>query len=81
MTVHVQLFSHLRDAAGASELDLELPDGAAVSDLLTALYERTPPLRAWDSSILVGSGVEFVDREHALQHGEELAIMPPVQGG
>jgi molybdopterin converting factor small subunit len=81
MTVHVQLFSHLRDAGGVSELDCDVSEMATVADLLTQLYARTPALRAWDSSILVGAGVEFVSRDHVLKPGEEIAIMPPVQGG
>ncbi|MBA3882008.1 MAG: MoaD/ThiS family protein [Chthoniobacterales bacterium] len=81
MTVHVQLFSHLRDAAGISELDLELPAGGTVSELLTQLYARVPAVRAWHSSIIIGAGVEFVGRDHVLRAGEQIAIMPPVQGG
>ncbi|CAN5486647.1 hypothetical protein BH18VER1_BH18VER1_09670 [soil metagenome] len=81
MTVRVQLFSHLRDAAGVSELQMSLPDSATVGDLAARLYERTPALRAWDSSILFGAGVEFVGRDHVLRDGAEIAIMPPVQGG
>lgn len=81
VTVHVQLFSHLRDAAAVSELDLELPDSSTVADLLDKLYARTPALRSWDSSILIGAGVEFVDRDHVVHPGEQIAIMPPVQGG
>lgn len=81
MKVRVQLFSHLRDAAGDSESNLDLPEGSTVADLLAQLYERTPALRAWDSSILVGAGVEFVERDYVLRRGEEIAIMPPVQGG
>ncbi len=81
VTVHVQLFSHLRDAAGISELDLELPDSSTVADLLDKLYARTPALRSWDSSILIGAGVEFVGRDYLLRPGEQIAIMPPVQGG
>lgn len=81
MTVRAQLFSHLRDAAGVSELRVDLPEGANVAQLLAQLYERTPALRAWDNSILVGAGVEFVERDYALRPNEEIAIMPPVQGG
>ena len=81
VTVHVQLFSHLRDAAGVSELDLELPDSSTVADLLDKLYARTPALRSWDGSILIGAGVEFVGRDYLLRPGEQIAIMPPVQGG
>ena len=36
---------------------------------------------AHDKSILVGAGLEFVDRNYKLNPGEEIAIMPPVQGG
>ncbi len=81
VTVHVQLFSHLRDAAGVSELDLELPDSSTVADLLHQLYARTPALRSWDGSILIGAGVEFVGRDYLLRPDEQVAIMPPVQGG
>ena len=34
-----------------------------------------------DKAILIGAGVEFVDRGHRLKPGEEISIMPPVQGG
>lgn len=81
MTVRVQLFSHLRDAAGVSELQIEVAEGATVGDLLKALYALKPRLREWDSSVLVGSGVEFVPRAHLLRSEDEIAIMPPVQGG
>jgi molybdopterin converting factor small subunit len=81
MKVHVQFFSHLKDAARASELHLEIPDGARIADLLEELYLRAPALRAWDNSILIGAGVEFVGRDYVLQPNEEIAIMPPVQGG
>ncbi len=81
MKVRVQFFSHLKDAAGAAEMECELSEGATVAQLLETLYARSPKLRAWDSSILVGAGVEFVERDHLLKAGEEIAIMPPVQGG
>jgi sulfur-carrier protein len=81
MKLRVQFFSHLRDIAGAPELEVELAADAKVSDLLQQLYARSPGLRAWDPSILVGAGIEFVDRNYLLHEGEEIAIMPPVQGG
>ena len=77
----VLFFSQLRDIAGAPELDIKMENGARVSDLLEELYARTPALRAWDNRILIGAGVEFVERDHVLQPNEEIAIMPPVQGG
>ena len=81
MKVRAQFFAQLRDVTRVSEKTVELPDGATVADLLAKLYEQTPELRQWEKNILVGSGVEFVDRQHVLQSDEEIAIMPPVQGG
>jgi len=81
MNIRVQFYSHLRDLAGGSELSIDLPDKATVSDLLTKIYEKVPTLRSRDKSILIGSGVEFVDRNYELKPGEEISIMPPVQGG
>jgi molybdopterin synthase catalytic subunit len=81
MNVRVQFFSHLRDVTGVSEAEAHVPEGASVENLLTALYGQHPKLREWDGSILVGAGVEFVERDHLLKAGDEIAIMPPVQGG
>jgi MoaD family protein len=81
MTARVQFFSQLRDLAGASELDVDLAEGATVADLLEELYQRTPALRAHDKTTLVGAGVEFVDRNYVIKQGDEISIMPPVQGG
>ena len=81
MKVRVQFFSRLKDIVGASALDHEVAEGAKIATLLEELYTRHPNLRAWDKSILVGAGVEFVDRSYVIKDGDEIAIMPPVQGG
>ena len=81
MNVPVHFYAQLRDLAGISELEVEMPSGATINDLLQAIYQRTPALRSQDKSILIGAGVEFVDRGYAIKPGETIAIMPPVQGG
>ena len=81
MKVHVQFYSRLRDLAGISEIELDVPAGAKAADLLETIYSRTPALREWDKSILVASGVEFVARDYVLNSGDEISVMPPVQGG
>lgn len=81
MNLRVQFFAQLRDLAGADERDVELPEGSTVGELLEKIYADTPGLRVHDKSILVGAGVEFVDRKYQPKAGEEIAIMPPVQGG
>jgi molybdopterin converting factor small subunit len=81
MKVHVQFFSRLCELAGQSETEAEVPEGTRAADLLDLLYTRTPALREWDKSILIASGVEFVGRDYVLKAGDQISIMPPVQGG
>jgi len=81
MTIHVQFFAQLKDIVGVPEISLDLNEGATIADLLKALYLGMPALRTWDQALLFGSGLEFVDRNHILRPEEEIAVMPPVQGG
>jgi molybdopterin synthase sulfur carrier subunit len=81
MQVRVQFFSHLRDLASTPERSVEMPEGSTVADLLDKLYSERPKLRAADKTILVAAGVEFVERDYRLREGDEISIMPPVQGG
>lgn len=81
MKVRVQFYAQLRDLTKSESAEVDLIDGANVSDLLENLYQRFPALRAQDKTILVGAGVEFVNRDDQLRDGDEIAIMPPVQGG
>ena len=81
MKIRVQFFSRLRDVTGSEHLDLDMKAGATVSDLLAELFARFPKLHDWERSVLVGAGVEFVDRDYVLRTDEEISIMPPVQGG
>jgi molybdopterin converting factor small subunit len=79
--MRVQFFSQPKELVGASEITLDLPVGASVADLLTRLYRDFPELEKWDRGLLVGAGIDFVARDHVIQPNDEIAIMPPVQGG
>ena len=81
MKIAVQFYAQLRDITRAQALDFDLSEDARVSDLLENIYAKFPALRGHDKTILIGSGVEFVDRAYKLKPGDEIAIMPPVQGG
>jgi molybdopterin converting factor small subunit len=81
MQVSVRFFSQLKEIAGISEEEVELPMSARVADLLGRLYQLHPGLEKWDRHLLIGAGLEFVERDYLLQPDEEIALMPPVQGG
>ncbi|MBV9007815.1 MAG: MoaD/ThiS family protein [Verrucomicrobia bacterium] len=81
MKVRAEFYSRLREIVGAPAVQIELPAGARVLDLVRKLLSEYPRLRDFERSMLFGVGVEFVQLEYALRDGETIAIMPPVQGG
>ena len=81
MKITAQLYGQLRDVAGKSKVEVIVPEAATISNLLEQLYAQIPALRLHDKNILLGAGVEFVDRNYKLKPQEEIAVMPPVQGG
>jgi molybdopterin synthase catalytic subunit len=78
MHVRIRLFAMLRERAGTSELELELPDGARVRDALAA-----PQVAALAEglSLVMAVNREYADGEAPLSQGDELALVPPVSGG
>jgi molybdopterin synthase catalytic subunit len=76
MRVQIRLFAALRERAGTSTLELELPDGALVSDALSELKWLTGDLQA-----VLAVNREYASQSLALHAGDELALIPPVSGG
>ena len=76
MVVHVRLFAALRERAGRDAIDLELPEGALVSDALAAVDDL-----ARDLPLVLAVNREYASRGDALSPGDELALIPPVSGG
>lgn len=81
MTVSVHLWSYFRDLAGTDRLEVGLPEGGTVGDLLDEVYARHPRLGALRNSTLVAVGVEYQGQSHVLKPGDEVSLFPPVQGG
>jgi molybdopterin converting factor subunit 1 len=79
--VRVRLFASLREAAGRSELVVELPAGARVEDAWRLLVEAHPPLRPRRASLAAALDGRYVEFEAPLFDGSELVFIPPVSGG
>jgi molybdopterin converting factor subunit 1 len=90
MRVKVLYFGMLRDKFGGPDEAVELPDGAAVGDLLRILRERTSKQematrvdfeqRLW-RSLAVAVNREYGSASIVLRDGDEVALLPPVSGG
>ncbi len=76
MQVRVRLFAALRERAGASELQLELPDDAIVGDALEQMRALTEGL-----PVVIAVNQEYADAGWALHGGDEVALIPPISGG
>ena len=76
MQVRVRLFAGLRERAGTSELELELPDGALVADALDRMRALTDGV-----PVVMAVNQEYADPSATLHGGDEVALIPPVSGG
>jgi molybdopterin synthase catalytic subunit len=74
--VTVKLFAVLRERAGASEVTLELPEGARVRDAIHSLADVTAGV-----PVVMAVNREYADENVVLAPDDELALVPPVSGG
>lgn len=81
LTVTVRYFAAAREKAQKSSERLTLPDGATVRELLAAVFERHPAVRALQASLRVAVDEEFAAADLPLSDGMEVALIPPVAGG
>jgi molybdopterin synthase catalytic subunit/molybdopterin converting factor small subunit len=72
--VSVRLFAGVRERAGVARLELE--DVAVAGDVWARLDIGEEP-----GGLMYAVNREYVDRSHALQDGDEVALIPPVSGG
>lgn len=90
MKISVRLLRPFDEAAGRSTVELEMPPGSAVRDLVVRLCEQFPPLKGHIYE--QGGGITeyltmffndrpVLDMEMPLAEGGELLMMFPVSGG
>jgi MoaE-MoaD fusion protein len=72
----VKLFAGLRERAGSGERELELPEGARVTDVWTPLGLGEEP-----EGLLYAVNKEYAPAERRLSESDEVALIPPVSGG
>ena len=62
-------------------MQLEMPAGATVGDVLTRLETSYPRIKDYRRVVLTAVNEEYVDHRALVQDGDEVAIFPPVSGG
>ena len=81
ISVRVKFFAAPREALGAGEIELELPPGATVAQLIERLTKKYPVLRAYTRFLSVAVNRAYVGMQTELHDGDEVACLPPVGGG
>lgn len=82
MKIRVLLFSLFRDICGSDVLELRFEEPeVALSPLLDSVYAQFPAMQEWDGKMLIAVNCEYSDRDFVVKEGDEVALMPPVQGG
>ena len=80
MVVSVRLFAGLRERAGTDRLQVELPEGARVADVLAAMAD-TPVGELRPRECVVAVNREYAAADAPVRAGDEVALVPPVSGG
>ena len=81
MQVRVLFFGILKDVVGLAEDKVELANGADLRQLFARYRERFPRLEEIENVVAVAVNQEYADFSRPLQHGDEVAFLPPVSGG
>lgn len=81
MQVRLLFFASIADIVGARQLDVEIPSGSTVGDLLSELEGQYPRLAGYKSILLTSVNEEYAKPETTIADGDEVAIFPPVSGG
>ena len=77
MAIQVKYFASLRDRLGRSEDEFSVDSTITVAEIWRQLWPDTP----LPPNILAAVNMEYVELDHALEDGDEVAFFPPVTGG
>lgn len=81
LPIQIKLFAIYQEVIGQQELELQVPVGMTVGQVLEQLIQQYPSLERWRSQTRFGVNQEFVGEETRLQAEDEVVFVPPVSGG
>jgi molybdopterin converting factor subunit 1 len=79
--VTVRLFARLGEIAGTREMRVDIGEGLCAFDVFRLLSETYPEMAGLNGSLMYAVNAEYVEADHPLRPGDELALIPPVSGG
>ena len=80
MKIKIKCFSQVKYALGENEINLELENGLSTIDLENIIREKADG-KLDGVSLRVAVNQHYQPEETILTDGDEVAFIPPVQGG
>lgn len=80
MNCTIKAFGITREIVGSRVLEIEMPDGHTVAALKSELIKRYPAFLGLQS-MYIAVNQQYAEEESVLQEGDEIALIPPVNGG
>ena len=77
MTITVKFFSSLRETLDISSETLNAQNITTVADV----WNQATNGAQMPDNVLVALNMDYVERNHAVKDGDEVAFFPPVTGG
>lgn len=81
MKIRLLAFASAGDALGATETEIELPEGSRVGDLRDRLDRDHPALTPLWPRLAIAVDGRIAGQDEPLRDGIEVALLPPVSGG
>jgi len=81
MIVNALFFASYRDIAGTDHLQVELPVGSRVADLVQRLRSTGGAWKKLPVAPAVAVNLDYAPLATILSDGDEIAFIPPVAGG
>ena len=81
LPVTTLFFAAYRDLVGATEVELQVGEGATVADVVEALRARGDGFAALPAEPAVAVNRRYAPLSQPVAAGDEVAFIPPVAGG
>ena len=79
--VTILLFAQYAEAVGRSRVEISLPGGATVADLLSEFRRQVAGAASLPERLMCAVNHSHVLPGHQLRDGDEVAVLPPLAGG
>lgn len=81
MQVTVRYFALVREITGKRTEEREVPEGTSAGQLLDQITAEYPAVERLRRASMLMVNQEYVQPDHVLAGGDEVALIPPVSGG